>query len=91
MADEHGNVLPPAEIGMPEGHPTMTEVRIELEVGERSKMVMTHAGIAADSPGASGWRMALDKARRLRRGAQRSITTVIDGATTAPGRAHASD
>jgi hypothetical protein len=25
------------------------------------KMVMTHAGIPADSPGAAGWTMALDK------------------------------
>jgi hypothetical protein len=24
-------------------------------------MVLTHAGIAADSPGAGGWAMALDK------------------------------
>jgi hypothetical protein len=24
-------------------------------------MVMTHAGIPADSPGAAGWAMALDK------------------------------
>jgi hypothetical protein len=24
-------------------------------------MVLTHAGVPADSPGAAGWRMALDK------------------------------
>ena len=24
-------------------------------------MVMTHAGVPADSPGAAGWNMALDK------------------------------
>jgi hypothetical protein len=52
----------PAEMGMPEGHPTTTEVRIELTtVGGRTKMVMTHVGIPADSPGAAGWTMALDK------------------------------
>jgi uncharacterized protein YndB with AHSA1/START domain len=62
MSDEHGNVLSPSDMGMPEGHPTTTEVRVELEnVGGRTKMVMTHAGIPADSPGAAGWAMALDK------------------------------
>jgi hypothetical protein len=39
-----------------------TEVRVELEdVGGRTKMVMTHAGIPADSPGAAGWTMAFAK------------------------------
>jgi uncharacterized protein YndB with AHSA1/START domain len=62
MSDEDGNVLSPSDMGMPEGHPTTTEVRVELEdVGGRTKMVMTHAGIPADSPGAAGWKMALDK------------------------------
>lgn len=61
MSDEHGNRLP-AETGMPEGHPMTTEVRVELEdIGGRTKMVMTHSGIPADSPGAAGWTMALDK------------------------------
>jgi uncharacterized protein YndB with AHSA1/START domain len=51
MADEHGNVSSPS-----------TEVRVVLEdVGGRTKMVLTHTGIAADSPGAAGWMMALDK------------------------------
>jgi uncharacterized protein YndB with AHSA1/START domain len=62
MADENGNVLSPADMGMPAGHPTTTEVRVELEdVDGRTKMVMTHAGIPADSPGATGWAMAFDK------------------------------
>jgi hypothetical protein len=62
MSDEDGNVLSPSDMGMPEGHPTTTEVRVELEgVGGRTKMVMTHAGIPADSPGAAGWAMAFDK------------------------------
>jgi uncharacterized protein YndB with AHSA1/START domain len=62
MSDENGNVLSPSEVGMPEGHPTTTEVRVELEdIGGRTKMIMTHAGIPADSPGAAGWAMALDK------------------------------
>ncbi|MFL5300757.1 MAG: SRPBCC family protein, partial [Anaeromyxobacteraceae bacterium] len=62
MSDEHGNVVSPSDMGMPAGHPATTEVRVELEdVGGRTKMVMTHMGIPADSPGAAGWTMALDK------------------------------
>src|SRR5207247_10342986 len=56
MSDEHGNVLSAADMGMPEGHPTTTEVSVELAaVGDRTTMVMTHRGIPADSPGATGW------------------------------------
>jgi uncharacterized protein YndB with AHSA1/START domain len=59
MADQNGNVL---DLGMPEGHPTTTEIRVELaDLGGRTKMVMTHIGVAPDSPGAAGWAMALDK------------------------------
>jgi len=62
MSDENGNVLSPSDMGMPEGHPTTTEVRVELQdIDGRTRMVMTHAGISADSPGAAGWAMALDK------------------------------
>ena len=62
MSDEHGNVMTPADMNMPKDHPTTTEVRVELEdVDGRTKMVMTHAGIPSDSPGAAGWTMALDK------------------------------
>ena len=62
MSDENGNVQSPSDLGMPEGHPTTTEVIVELEeVAGRTKMVMTHAGIPADSPGAAGWVAALDK------------------------------
>jgi uncharacterized protein YndB with AHSA1/START domain len=62
MCDENGNVMSPADMGMPEGHPTTTEVRVELAVvGGGTKMVLTHVGIPSDSPGATGWAMALDK------------------------------
>jgi uncharacterized protein YndB with AHSA1/START domain len=62
IADEHGNVVSATDMGMPAGHPTTTEVRVQLEaVAGRTKMVMTHTGIPADSPGAAGWTMALDK------------------------------
>ncbi len=61
-ADEEGNVVSPAAMGMPEGYPAMTEVTVVLEdLGGRTKMVMTHAGIPADSPGASGWEQAFAK------------------------------
>jgi uncharacterized protein YndB with AHSA1/START domain len=62
MSDEHGNLASPSDMGMPEGHPTTTEVRVELEdVDGRTKLVLTHAGVPGDSPGAAGWAMALDK------------------------------
>jgi uncharacterized protein YndB with AHSA1/START domain len=61
-ADESGNVVSPSAMGMPEGYPATTEVTVLLEdLGGRTKMVMTHAGIPADSPGASGWNQAFDK------------------------------
>lgn len=51
MADEAGNPTSPA-----------TEVSVVLEpVDGGTRMVLTHRGIAADSPGATGWAMALDK------------------------------
>jgi uncharacterized protein YndB with AHSA1/START domain len=55
MSDENGKP-------MSSDHPSATEVRVELEdLGGRTKMVMTHVGIPADSPGAAGWSMAFDK------------------------------
>ena len=40
----------------------VTTVRLELadEAGQ-TRLVLTHHGIPADSPGATGWQMALDK------------------------------
>ena len=62
MADENGNVVSPSAMGMPEGHPVTTEVTVVLEdVGGRTKMTMTHAGIPADSGGAGGWEQAFAK------------------------------
>ena len=62
MSDPDGNRVSPEAIGMPSGHPEVTEVTVELdELDGRTRMVMTHAGIPADSPGAMGWNMALDK------------------------------
>ena len=61
-SDENGNILSARQMGMPEGHPTTTEVHVELEaVGKRTRMVLTHVGIPEGSPGAAGWLMAFDK------------------------------
>lgn len=66
MSDERGNVVSPEAMGMPAGHPATTQVRVELEdIGGRTRMTMTHAGIAGDSPGAAGWAMAFDKLATL--------------------------
>lgn len=60
MADEHGNVIDPSTMGMPEGHPTTTEVIVLLEeLSGRTKMVMTHAGVPANAMG--GWEQAFAK------------------------------
>jgi uncharacterized protein YndB with AHSA1/START domain len=62
ISDENGHVASPTESGMPDGHPTTTEVRIDLQDdGGGTRMVMTHAGIPSGSPGAAGWAMAFDK------------------------------
>lgn len=73
MSDEHGNVMSPEQMGMPDGHPTTTEVSVELEhINGGTKMVLTHAGLPAESPGAAGWAMALDKLTAHLEEAQRS-------------------
>jgi hypothetical protein len=49
-------------MGMPEGHPTTTEVRVEIDpVDGGTRMLLTHTGVPDDSPGAAGWRMAIDQ------------------------------
>ena len=62
MSDAEGNLMSPESMGMPEGTPAETEVIVELEAaGSGTAMTMTHVGVPADSPGAMGWNMALDK------------------------------
>jgi uncharacterized protein YndB with AHSA1/START domain len=62
MSDENGSVQSPSSMGMPEGHPTTTEVRVDLVVtADHTRMVLTHIGIPAGSPGEMGWNMAFDK------------------------------
>lgn len=62
MSDEKGSPLSSVDMGMPEGHPMVTEVRVELKaIDDRTRMVMTHIGIPAGSPGEAGWKMAFEK------------------------------
>ena len=57
ICDETGN-----PVSMPDGHPTITEVRVQLEdLGGRTRLVLTHVGIPEGSPGAAGWTMAFEK------------------------------
>ena len=65
ISDENGKPAAPAGVDTPSEH-QVTEVRVELEdVGGRTRMVMTHVGIPAGSPGETGWTMALDKLAAL--------------------------
>ncbi|MCI5043224.1 MAG: SRPBCC domain-containing protein [Aquisalinus sp.] len=62
MADENGNVISPKDMGMPEGHPEVTEVIVELsERDGKTTMKMTHVGVPHDSQGAGGWKQAIEK------------------------------
>jgi uncharacterized protein YndB with AHSA1/START domain len=61
-ADENGNLVSPSAMGMPEGYPTTTKVIVELvDLGGRTKMKMTHAGVPASSGAGGGWEQAFDK------------------------------
>jgi uncharacterized protein YndB with AHSA1/START domain len=61
-ADEHGNVVSPSAMGMPEGYPSTTEVTVQFEdLGGRTKMVMKHSGVPADSGANAGWEQSFDK------------------------------
>lgn len=61
-ADENGNAISPADMGMPPGYPAVTEVIVILESQDSgTKMTMTHVGIPAGSPGEGGWNQAFDK------------------------------
>jgi len=62
MCDADGNVISPADMGMPPGTPEVTEVIVELrEEGGQTVMVMTHKGVPAGTPGEGGWMQAFDK------------------------------
>ena len=55
ITDEDGNAAPDSD-----AHDT--EVHVDFEdLGDRTRLILVHVGIPADSPGATGWTMALDK------------------------------
>jgi uncharacterized protein YndB with AHSA1/START domain len=59
-ADENGNVVSPSAVGMPDGYPATTEVTVALEdLGARTMMVMTHAGVPSGA--GDGWEQAFAK------------------------------
>lgn len=62
MCDAEGTIMSPASMGMPEGHPDITEVIVELKAaGEKTIMTMVHVGVPEGSPGGGGWNQAFDK------------------------------
>ncbi len=62
MCDEAGNLMSPEQMGMPPGSPQFTEIHVTLaEEDGKTKMVMRHIGVPADSGGAGGWTQAIDK------------------------------
>lgn len=61
-ADDAGNVVAPTAVGMPDVYPVLTTVTVELaDRGGRTRMVMTHAGVPAESGAGGGWNQAFDK------------------------------
>lgn len=66
MSDKDGNQIAPSAMGMPGDKPEVTTVTIELtDMGESTKMIMTHAGVPAGSPGEAGWNMAFVKLEKM--------------------------
>ncbi len=62
MCDENGTIITAEQMGMPPGHPDVTDVIVDLSDEDgRTRMVMVHVGVPAGSPGAGGWGMAFDK------------------------------
>jgi len=63
MCDENGTLISPQTMGMPEGHPDITEVIVDLsEANGKTIMTMVHVGIPEGSAGAAGgWSQAFDK------------------------------
>jgi uncharacterized protein YndB with AHSA1/START domain len=62
MCDADGVILSPESMGMPAGHPDITEVVVALsEKDGKTEMTMTHSGVPAGSAGEGGWMQAFDK------------------------------
>lgn len=62
MCDPDGNIISPESMGMPAGHPDITEVIVELSQSDgKTIMRMTHKGVPEGSAGGGGWNQAFDK------------------------------
>lgn len=62
MCDADGTIISPQSMGMPDGHPDITEVIIELSAnGARTLMTMVHVGVPEGSAGAGGWNQSFDR------------------------------
>ena len=61
MCDADDTLIPPSAMGMPEGHPDITEVIVELrETDGKTHMTMVHVGVVAGTAGDAGWGQAID-------------------------------
>ncbi|KPB01083.1 SRPBCC family protein [Ahrensia marina] len=66
MCEEDGTIIPPQAMGMPEGHPDITEVIVELsEANGKTAMTMVHIGVPVGTAGEGGWNQAFDKLAEL--------------------------
>lgn len=62
MCDADGTIIAPQSMGLPAGHPEVTEVIVELiEADGRTVMTMVHVGLPEGSAGKGGWAQAFDK------------------------------
>ncbi|MGC3939541.1 SRPBCC family protein [Roseobacter sp. EG26] len=62
LCDADGSIIPPQTMGMPDSFPDITEVIVDLsEFDGKTRMVMTHVGVAEGTAGAGGWNQAFDK------------------------------
>ncbi len=65
ICEEDGTIIPAQAMGMPEGHPDITEVIVELsEADGKTTMTMIHVGVPEGSAGEGGWTQAFDKLSR---------------------------
>lgn len=66
MCDAEGTIISAESMGMPPGHPDITEVIVDLvEADGKTTMTMVHVGVPEGSAGAGGWGQAFDKLGQL--------------------------
>ena len=62
MTDADGTLIPAEKMGLPPGHPAITEVIVELRAeGGKTHMTMVHVGVPAGTAGEGGWQQAFGK------------------------------